>query len=554
MLLSMLAWLAAAPTNQFEVRWVASADTTLFADAPNHAHGAGSGLFIGNIASGAPRRSLLRFDVSSLPADVRVLEASLALYVDRAGIASSSTDFASLHRLTESWNEGSADGGTGGAGTPGAAGDTTWGWRSLGDAAENVAGIPWQAAGGTFAPAPSAIAALPSKGALTFSTTTGLVADVQGWIERPGSNFGWILLGNEQRDQTARRILSRESVATGLRPELRVRYVASPGAPGCCSDSLAPRFADALLEYAGTKGPGFTILLPSESALGAAGKDFVRALLMHPEVRSRWFSHHLLLRKPEDPLLPTGDYETTLGTTLRVESGGGVSWAGGFKVSEPLRSEGPHLLRQLEGLLVPPLPHPIRLTAVRADSDVLLNWEGGLGPYTLQKHSLGGSWGGMSGWADLATLLDRSERIVTVSGSGAAYRIMDRMRFGAFLSPNPVLGPEPAVATSEAVGRIDLDGDSLSWTFEVSRLPPGTWDLLFAKAMNGSDEILRLPSFDAGSSVGNLVRGAMNLAGAPGKAWVAALADGNVWVRISPKASSAPGLQGRIQPFDRIEP
>jgi hypothetical protein len=552
MLLSMLAWMAAAPTNPIEVRWVASADTTLFADAPNHAHGAGSGLFIGNIASGAPRRSLLLFDVSSLPADVTVLEASLTLYVDRAGIASSNADLASLHRLTESWSEGSADGGTGGAGTPGEAGDTTWVWRSLGGAAQTVPGVPWRAEGGTFAPVSSAIAELPSKGVLTFSTTPGLVADVQGWIERPGSNFGWILLGNEQRDQTARRILSRESVATGLRPELRVRYVTSPGGPGCCSDSLAQRFAEGLLEYAGTKGPGFTMLLPSENALGAAGNDFVRALLMHPEVRSRWFSQHLLLRKPVDPLLPTGDYETALGSTLRVDSVGGESWVGGVRVSEPLDSPGPHLVRRLEGLLVPPPPRPIRLAAVRADSDVLLNWEGGLGPYTLQRHSLGGSWGGASGWVDLATLFDRSERIVTVAGSGTAYRIMDRMRFGAFLSPAPVGGPEPVVATSEAVGRMDLDGESLSWTFEVNRLPHGTWDLVLAVASNGSDGVLRLSSFDPGSSGGNLIRGDLNLAATTGKAWVAALAEGNVWVRMTPRASSVPGLQGRIQPLDRI--
>jgi hypothetical protein len=52
-----------------------------------------------------------------------------------------------------------------------------------------------------------------------------MVADVQGWLKGPSSNFGWIILGDEGSSRTAKRFGSRESSSAGERPSLIVEYV-----------------------------------------------------------------------------------------------------------------------------------------------------------------------------------------------------------------------------------------------------------------------------------------------------------------------------------------
>lgn len=38
-----------------------------------------------------------------------------------------------------------------------------------------------------------------------------MVADVQGWLDNPASNFGWLVKGNEARPTTAKRFNSRQN-------------------------------------------------------------------------------------------------------------------------------------------------------------------------------------------------------------------------------------------------------------------------------------------------------------------------------------------------------
>ncbi|MGH7613747.1 MAG: hypothetical protein ACREMW_06870 [Gemmatimonadales bacterium] len=56
-----------------------------------------------------------------------------------------------------------------------------------------------------------------------WGSTAQLVADVQGWLADPASNFGWILIGDESATATAKQFDSRESAAS-IRPELRVFF------------------------------------------------------------------------------------------------------------------------------------------------------------------------------------------------------------------------------------------------------------------------------------------------------------------------------------------
>jgi len=79
------------------------------------------------------------------------------------------------------------------------------------------AGTPWQVPGATGSAdsvsTPSSFVAVGSANFTdyTFSSMAGLVADVQGWINNPSSNFGWLLISEDEvTPQTARRFGARE--------------------------------------------------------------------------------------------------------------------------------------------------------------------------------------------------------------------------------------------------------------------------------------------------------------------------------------------------------
>lgn len=48
-----------------------------------------------------------------------------------------------------------------------------------------------------------------------------MTSQVQGWLDNPGSNFGWVLIGDETTPAMTRRFDSRES---GSPPQLLVDY------------------------------------------------------------------------------------------------------------------------------------------------------------------------------------------------------------------------------------------------------------------------------------------------------------------------------------------
>lgn len=54
------------------------------------------------------------------------------------------------------------------------------------------------------------------------------MGDVQGWLDSPSRNFGWLLLGNESAFPTTKRFDSRENPTASVRPKLTVDYTAGP--------------------------------------------------------------------------------------------------------------------------------------------------------------------------------------------------------------------------------------------------------------------------------------------------------------------------------------
>ncbi|HEU4402057.1 MAG TPA: hypothetical protein VFT43_08120, partial [Candidatus Polarisedimenticolia bacterium] len=109
-------------------------------------------------------------------------------------------------------------------------GDSTWIHRFYDD-------VFWAQPGGDFDPSPRSDALVDQPGPYTWESTSGMVADVQSWLDHPEIDSGWILLGDETRPQTVKRFDSRESPEEGSRPLLEVDYV-----PPCAPDPVGPGY------------------------------------------------------------------------------------------------------------------------------------------------------------------------------------------------------------------------------------------------------------------------------------------------------------------------
>ncbi len=183
------------------------------------ANGLGQHLFAGNNGLDLTRRGLLRFDPDGL-GDVVVESAVLRLHVSQANATPSGV---SLHRVLSDWGVGSTDasGGEGGGG-PATPGSATWTHAFFGK-------VPWANAGGDFDALALASAKVGDLGWYEWSGDA-LAEAVQGMIDDPSSNFGWLLQGDESMASTAKRFDSMFA-APEFRPQLVVTYSTVP-APG----------------------------------------------------------------------------------------------------------------------------------------------------------------------------------------------------------------------------------------------------------------------------------------------------------------------------------
>jgi hypothetical protein len=223
-----------------QVRLEAVADTTIFANQGGDmaydgiSDGSGPNIWTSVLASGTTRRALVRFDLSSIPAGSRVVSASLQLFVVRAR----DEHDLSLHRILSAWGEGASNGGDAGVGAPAQTGDATWSHRIWPDTL-------WNQRGGDFVSTVSAVRAVGfGPASYTIASTPALVADVQSWLQTPGSNHGWMLIGNDQGSQNAKRLASRQSSTASARPTLVLDF--QPAAPES-GDVPLPPWALALL-------------------------------------------------------------------------------------------------------------------------------------------------------------------------------------------------------------------------------------------------------------------------------------------------------------------
>lgn len=202
------------------------ADTSLVETAPDNDLGGQAFLVAGVVESGGELkrlRGLVRFDLSQIPVNAKVSNATFAVSVvlsnpDPIG------ELLYLRRMLQPWTEGGKSGGTdetGPLGEPATDGEPTWNHRQH-------PGVTWGApgAGGAvdIASSISGIAFVYSVAEYTFSSAQ-LTSDVQQWVTTPATNHGWMLVAGIETTVAggaARRFGSREDALHA--PRLTVTY------------------------------------------------------------------------------------------------------------------------------------------------------------------------------------------------------------------------------------------------------------------------------------------------------------------------------------------
>ncbi|HEV8376377.1 MAG TPA: DNRLRE domain-containing protein, partial [Candidatus Polarisedimenticolia bacterium] len=247
--------LASGPVQGTQVTLQPSKDNTLyepiaqdsFADKSD---GAGMTMFAGRVKDAdadpgpgtrpALRRAVLAFDIAgSIPSGATINSVQLILYVDKVGVTTAYN--VTLSRLLAAWGEGTANTGNSqqGRGEPPSGNDATWHHTFY-------ATQFWSLPGGDYSLTASAAANVGNVGFYTWGSTSGMVSDVQAWLNNPSQNFGWIVRSVETTTpsivtQTTKRFATRENTgSTGgqtWKPRLVVDYTTLVISGGCCLGS-----------------------------------------------------------------------------------------------------------------------------------------------------------------------------------------------------------------------------------------------------------------------------------------------------------------------------
>jgi len=217
-------WLLAIstfPLQAAEVIVQASADTSFHQNVPDFNMGGNEFVAAGANGSLSPARALFKFSLDEvIPSGSMITSVSLQLSVIGVPNLLAADSTFELRRLNQNWNEGF---GLGPLGSPAGAGETTWNARFYPD-------VLWSVPGGAsphdFAGAVSSTSPVSGISNYIFSSTPTMVADVQGWVDSPESNYGWILISqSEDVSRTARRFGSRTSASP---PQLTIEFQARP--------------------------------------------------------------------------------------------------------------------------------------------------------------------------------------------------------------------------------------------------------------------------------------------------------------------------------------
>ena len=228
-----------------------AADTTLFETNPDSNLGGASTVVVGTTEQfGKKSRALFRFNgEGKVPAGSVVTNVQLVLELLDVPQRGGSASVFKVHRLLKPWGEGVKTDRTGAAASPG---EATW-------KARFAPATLWSAPGGLaandFLAQESSSTKVSGLGSYTFASTSNLVADVQGWLENPTNNFGWIVISDSENTRgTARRFASRED--TKHAPFLLVKF-AAPRLPRI--DQVERMRNDLILHFTAEAGNSYAI-------------------------------------------------------------------------------------------------------------------------------------------------------------------------------------------------------------------------------------------------------------------------------------------------------
>lgn len=197
-----------------------SKDNTIYEGTTElRSNGAGQHMFAGKNGINAAQRALLAFDLTdALPTGATLVSVTLRL---NSSTPKSGAHAIRLHRVLSDWGEGTSDADRGeGGGAPATAGDATWLHTSFDTDL-------WSVVGGDFVAAASATTTVDAPGPYTWSSPE-MLAEVEAWLADPTTNFGWILVGNENASGTGRRFDTRENTVAANRPQLILTYSTPP--------------------------------------------------------------------------------------------------------------------------------------------------------------------------------------------------------------------------------------------------------------------------------------------------------------------------------------
>lgn len=213
------------------VELLPAADTTLAQVAPDHNFGGANFFNAGTAKNGMENRGLLQFDIAgSVAPGSTISSVSLVLELVREPVGGGASSSFSLHRVLSPWGEGTRvplNPGSPGLGDQAVPGEATWRDRFFSIA-------PWSSPGGAvgvdFVATASAGQFIYGKAdsPYVFDSSAALNQDVQGWLDHPESNFGWMLkTDSEGVPGTARGFASRENSPT-IAPRLVIDFQPVP--------------------------------------------------------------------------------------------------------------------------------------------------------------------------------------------------------------------------------------------------------------------------------------------------------------------------------------
>lgn len=211
-------------------------DATLFSESPTFSDGAGGSIYVGKVSTGgqgALRRALLEFDLSKIPAGAVVTSATLTLDLLKVPLTGGGIVDVSLYRLDQDWGEGKTS--SIGKGAPANPGDATWSSAMYQQQAWVNPIDP--TGGGNYESTASATTTVDgtrnanrvpnSLGPKTWSDPQ-MVADLNGWLADPSTNFGWLIKSKEDVIGTALEFGSNENPDTNAVPKLDITYRTTP--------------------------------------------------------------------------------------------------------------------------------------------------------------------------------------------------------------------------------------------------------------------------------------------------------------------------------------